>query len=333
MPERDLVSWNAVLSGYVNAGRIGEAKSFFREMPERNLLTWTVMISGLAQNGFGEEGLKLFNQMKLEGFEPCDYAFAGAIISCAGLGALEHGRQLHAQLVRYGFDSSLSTGNALITMYARCGVVEAARSVFLTMPYVDSVSWNAMIAALGQHGRGVQAIELFEEMLKEGILPDRITFLTVLSACSHAGLVIEGRRYFGLIKTMISDCHRNEICHRCTLKLTQVDFRSVANRYVAQLQLCCPQSPISYPPTRTAHAYITASGFRPRDEDEQRAAQVKGTNLKMAALPSIVVVLTEYNFNEIVLDETKDILVEFYAPCGLKFLMVRLAVLLKFEDY
>ncbi|KAF2325652.1 hypothetical protein GH714_032109 [Hevea brasiliensis] len=134
-------------------------------MPEKNILTWTVMISGLAQNGFGEEGLKLFNQMKILGFEPCDYAFAGAITSCAVLGTLEHGRQLHAQLVRFGFDSSLSAGNALITI-------------------------------TGQHGHGGQAIELFEEMLAEGILPDRITFLTVLSACSHAGLVKEGHHYF-----------------------------------------------------------------------------------------------------------------------------------------
>ncbi|EEF40651.1 pentatricopeptide repeat-containing protein, putative [Ricinus communis] len=196
MPVRDLVSWNTILSGYLNAGRMDEAKTFFEEMPEKNILSWVVMISGLAQNGFGEEGLKLFNQMKLRGFEPCDYAFAGAITSCSMLGLLEHGRQLHAQLVRFGFDSSLSAGNALITMYARCGVVEAARTLFLSMPCVDSVSWNAMIAALGQHGYGVQAIELFEEMLIEGILPDRITFLTVLSACSHAGLVKEGHRYF-----------------------------------------------------------------------------------------------------------------------------------------
>ncbi|KAG5558214.1 hypothetical protein RHGRI_008218 [Rhododendron griersonianum] len=126
MPVRDLVSWNAIVSTYLSDGQINEARSFFIEMPERNLLTWTVIISGMAQNGLGEEGLKLFNQMKLEGLKPCDYAFAGAISSCAVLAALEHGRQLHAQLVRLGFDSSLSAGNALITMYARCGVVEAA---------------------------------------------------------------------------------------------------------------------------------------------------------------------------------------------------------------
>ncbi|KAH7567181.1 hypothetical protein JRO89_XS07G0028200 [Xanthoceras sorbifolium] len=196
MQVRDLVSWNAILSAYVSGGRIEEAQSHFRNMRDRNLLTWNVMISGLAQNGFGEEGLKLFNKMKLEGLEPCDYAFAGAITSCSVLGSLDNGRQLHAQLVRFGFEASLSAGNALITMYARCGVVEAADCLFNTMPSVDSVSWNAMIAALGQHGRGAQAVELYERMLKEGILPDRITFLTILSACSHAGLVEDGRRYF-----------------------------------------------------------------------------------------------------------------------------------------
>lgn len=201
MPVRDLVSWNAILSGYVNARRIEEANSVFREMPERNMLTWTVMISGLAQNGLGEEGLKLFNQMKLEGLEPCDYAFAGAITSCAVLGSLDSGQQLHSQVIRLGHDASLSAGNALITMYARCGLVESAESVFLTMPYVDSVSWNAMIAALAQHGHGVEAIQLYEQMLKEDILPDRITFLTILSACSHAGLVKEGRHYFDTMCT------------------------------------------------------------------------------------------------------------------------------------
>lgn len=199
MSERDLVSWNAILSGYVTFGQIGNAQRIFNEMPARNLLTWTVMISGFAQNGLGEEGLKLFNRMREEGVTPCDYAFAGAIIACAGLGALEHGRQLHGQLIRSGFDSSVSAGNALVTMYARCGVVEAARVMFLTMPCADSVSWNATIAALGQHGHGTEALDLFECMLQEEISPDRITFLTVLSACSHAGLVKEGCDYFKLM--------------------------------------------------------------------------------------------------------------------------------------
>ncbi|KAJ8538339.1 hypothetical protein K7X08_014879 [Anisodus acutangulus] len=119
---KDLVWWNAVLSAY---------------MPEKNSLAWTVMISGFAQNGRGEESLKLFNQMRVNRIELCDYAFAGAITSCAVLATLETGCQLHAQLIQRGFDSSLSAGNALITFYGRSGVIEAARTVFLTIPCVD----------------------------------------------------------------------------------------------------------------------------------------------------------------------------------------------------
>ncbi|KAK4428255.1 Pentatricopeptide repeat-containing protein [Sesamum alatum] len=123
---KDLISWNAILSAYVSAGKIHEARSIFDKMSEKNMLSWTVMISGLAQHGLGEEALKFFNKMKSSGLEPCDYAFSGAITSCAVLAALEQGRQLHAQLIRLGFDSSLSAGNALITMYSRCGVLDAA---------------------------------------------------------------------------------------------------------------------------------------------------------------------------------------------------------------
>ncbi|KAK6160881.1 hypothetical protein DH2020_004262 [Rehmannia glutinosa] len=159
---KDLVSWNIILSAYVSVGKMHEAKSIFNEMSQKSMLSWTVMISGLAQHGFGEEALKLFNKMKSNGPEPCDYAFSGAITSCAVLASLEQGRQLHGQLIRLGFDSSLSAGNALITMYARCGVLDAAQSLFLTMPCLDSVSWNAMIAALGQHGHGAQALELLK---------------------------------------------------------------------------------------------------------------------------------------------------------------------------
>ncbi|GAB2232295.1 hypothetical protein Droror1_Dr00011327 [Drosera rotundifolia] len=196
MRVRDMVSWNTILSSYVNSGAVNEAKEFFTQMPTKNLLTWTVMISALAQNGLAEESLKLLNQMREGGFRPCDYAFASAVIACASLGAFDHGRQLHGQLIKLGYEVSLSAGNALITMYGRCGIMRDAYSIFFAMPFVDSVSWNAMIAALGQHGHGDQALEFFEQMLEEEFIPDRITFLTVLSACSHAGLVEQGQCYF-----------------------------------------------------------------------------------------------------------------------------------------
>ncbi|KAL9234713.1 hypothetical protein vseg_009551 [Gypsophila vaccaria] len=196
MPVKDIISWNSILSGYATAGKVLEAKEFFGRMSEKNHLSWAMMIAAYAQNGLGEEGVRLINQMRHEGFQPCDYCYAGAATACSNLGALDQGRQLHSQVIRLGYESSISMGNALITMYGRCGTVDDARLIFTTMPSVDSISWNAMIAAFGHHGYGAQALELYEQMLGVGIPPDRITFLTIITACSHSGLVHQGRRYF-----------------------------------------------------------------------------------------------------------------------------------------
>ncbi|KAG0488951.1 hypothetical protein HPP92_007762 [Vanilla planifolia] len=194
--KKDPVSWNALLSGYVNCGRINDARAIFEHMPRENQLPWMVMISGLVQDGLPEEALKLFNRMRVENVDPCDYTYAGTFSACGDIGALEHGRQHHGQLIGRGYESSNSAGNALMTMYAKCGAIEEAHLVFLEMSNVDSVSWNSIIAAFGHHGHGDDAIALFEGMLKENIYPDRLTFLTVLTACNHAGLVDEGIQYF-----------------------------------------------------------------------------------------------------------------------------------------
>ncbi|KMZ68129.1 Pentatricopeptide repeat-containing protein [Zostera marina] len=197
---KDTVSWNAMLSGYINAGLVDAGFAFFRDIPCKNMLSWTMMISCFAQNGFGEDALKLFTRMRIEGIKPCDFILSSAVSACAGLGALELGRQIHGLLLLSGYDSSNSTGNALVTMYAKCGMVEEAHHVFYSMSCLDYISWNAMIAALAQHGRGFEAIGFFKEMLHNRIRPDRITFLTILSACNHAGLVDQGLRYFDSMK-------------------------------------------------------------------------------------------------------------------------------------
>ncbi|XP_020575432.1 pentatricopeptide repeat-containing protein At1g25360 [Phalaenopsis equestris] len=193
---KDCVSWNAILSGYVNSGQMDDARAIFEVMPRDIQLPWTVMMSGLVQSGLPEEALKLLNRMKAEKVKPCDYTYAGAFSACGDLGALEHGRQLHGQLIGFGYESSNSAGNSLVTMYAKCGAIDEAHQVFLVMPNLDFVSWNSIIAAFAQHGHGNESIELFEMMINEGIQPDRLTFLTVLTACNHAGLVDEGFQYF-----------------------------------------------------------------------------------------------------------------------------------------
>jgi pentatricopeptide repeat protein len=200
MTLKDVVSWNTILSGYVESSCLDKAVEVFEEMPYKNELSWMVMVSGYVHGGFAEDALKLFNKMRSENVKPCDYTYAGAIAACGELGALKHGKQLHGHIVQLGFEGSNSAGNALITMYARCGAVKEAHLMFLVMPNIDSVSWNAMISALGQHGHGREALELFDRMVAEGIYPDRISFLTVLTACNHSGLVDEGFRYFESMK-------------------------------------------------------------------------------------------------------------------------------------
>jgi pentatricopeptide repeat protein len=197
---KDVVSWNTILSGYVESSCLNKAAEIFTEMPYKNELSWMMMVSGYVHGGLSEDALKLFNQMRTEDAKPCDYTYAGTIAACGELGALKHGKQLHGHLVQLGFEASNSAGNALITMYAKCGAVNDARLVFLVMPNVDSVSWNAMISALGQHGHGIEALQLFDQMVAEGIYPDRISYLTVLTACNHAGLVDEGFQYFESMK-------------------------------------------------------------------------------------------------------------------------------------
>ncbi|MQL94016.1 hypothetical protein Taro_026668 [Colocasia esculenta] len=190
---KDPVSWNAILSGFVDLGRISDARQVFDSMPSKSQVAWTVMISGLAQNGFGEEGVRLFSSMKSEGVQPCDYTFAGALTACAALGALEHGCQLHAQLIRSGYEASNSAANALLTMYAKCGSVEAAHLVFLIMPNLDSVSWNAMVAALGQHGQGSlveEGLRYFSVLQRDyGISPGEDHYAQVIDLLGRSGQV------------------------------------------------------------------------------------------------------------------------------------------------
>eukprot|EP01018_Ginkgo_biloba_P029860 Gb_06975 [translate_table: standard] len=196
MPILNVVSWTAMIAGYIKYGSIEYARQLFNRMPERDVVSWTAMIVGYAQNGVDKEALELFEQMLQSGPKPNSFTFASVFSVFASVAALEQGKQVHAHTIRIGLDSHLSVGNSLVTMYAKCGNIEDARQMFDQLPERDSVSWTAIIAGTAQHGFGEEALQLFEKMLRAGMKPDHITFLGVLAACSHAGLVDEGRRYF-----------------------------------------------------------------------------------------------------------------------------------------
>eukprot|EP01018_Ginkgo_biloba_P030680 Gb_05647 [translate_table: standard] len=202
MPERDVASWNSMIAGYVQNERIEDARQLFDRMPRRNVVSWTAIITGYMQSGLGEEALTIFSQMQQTGIKPEQATFTSILNACASLAALEQGKQLHDYIIKVGFHSDIFVGSALISMYAKCGCISNARQTFDNIPERDVVSWNAMLAGYGQHGCGNEALQIFEEMHRAGMKPNDVTFIGILSACSHAGLVDEGLHYFD---SMIQD--------------------------------------------------------------------------------------------------------------------------------
>jgi pentatricopeptide repeat protein len=201
--QRDVFSWTAMVSGYAKCGSIEEARQMFDRMPHKNVVSWNAMIAAYAQHGhgyahhrYGEEALSLFCQMLRHGMKPDQLTFASILSSCAGLAALEQGKQVHSHIIKIEFESYVILETALVDMYAKSGRIETARQVFDEMSQKDVVSWNVMIAGYGKHGKAQDGLELFEQMQEAGVTPTSITFVSVLSACSHAGLVDEGWHYF-----------------------------------------------------------------------------------------------------------------------------------------
>eukprot|EP01018_Ginkgo_biloba_P004466 Gb_36636 [translate_table: standard] len=196
MHKRNVIAWNAMIAGYAQNGHLDEALKLFRRMPEPDEVTWSSMIAGYAQNGQCDEALDIFCQMQGKGIKPNNFTFGSVVKACASLAALEHGKQVHAHIIITGFESDFVVGNALVGMHAKCGNIEDAFQVFEKMPTRNVVSWSTMIVGCAQHGQGKKALKLFEQMLVAGMRPNEITFVGVLYACSHTGLVDEGRFYF-----------------------------------------------------------------------------------------------------------------------------------------
>ncbi|XP_057865522.1 pentatricopeptide repeat-containing protein At2g13600 [Cryptomeria japonica] len=196
LPDRTVVASTAMVTGYVRNERVDKASELFWRMTERNVVSWNAMIAGYAQNGHNEEAVKLFVQMRCWGNSPNQSTFSAVLSACGNLAALEKGRHIHGLIIKTLFKLGVFVGNALTTMYAKCGVIEDARRVFDRVTEQNVVTWNALIAGYAQHGEGEETLNLFEQMQKVGMKPNHVTFLCVLSACSHAGLVCEGQHYF-----------------------------------------------------------------------------------------------------------------------------------------
>eukprot|EP01018_Ginkgo_biloba_P018940 Gb_33111 [translate_table: standard] len=194
--DSDAFIGSALVDMYAKCGVVEDARQLFDKMAEPDGVSWNAMIAGYTQNMQGEEALKLFQQMKQVGTKPSRFTFSSILSACGSLAVVEQGKQVHSEIIRTGFDSNVFVESALVDMYAKCGSIEEARQVFDKMQDRNTVSWTAMITGYAQNGRGNDALQLFEQMLLGGMKPDHISFVGVLSACNHAGLVDEGRHYF-----------------------------------------------------------------------------------------------------------------------------------------
>ncbi|XP_010241667.1 PREDICTED: pentatricopeptide repeat-containing protein At1g62260, mitochondrial [Nelumbo nucifera] len=196
MQDPDTRSWNLMISGHAQEGNMELACYFFNRMPQKSLVSWNSMIAGFEQSGDYEEAIQLFLQMLAEGETPDKHTLSSLLSVCAGLTALYQGMQIHQQVIKTVV-ADIPINNSLVTMYSRCGAIVEAQAIFDEMKMQrDVVSWNAMIGGYAYHGFAKEALELFGEMKRMKVQPTYITFISVLNACAHAGLVEEGRREF-----------------------------------------------------------------------------------------------------------------------------------------
>ncbi|CAA7059238.1 unnamed protein product [Microthlaspi erraticum] len=205
MSERNVVSWTALLSGYAKSGDISNAVALFEEMPERDVPSWNAILAACTQNGHFVEAISLFRRMINEprvGVRPNEVTLVCVLSACAQTGTLQLAKGIHAFAYRRALSSDVFVSNSLVDLYGKCGNLEEASSVFKMTNKKSLTAWNSMINCFALHGRSEEAIAVFEEMIKlnsNEIKPDHITFIGLLNACTHGGLVSKGRDYFDLM--------------------------------------------------------------------------------------------------------------------------------------
>lgn len=189
---------NSMIDMYCKSGLVDSACAVFDQVKHRSVVTWNSMLCGFSQNGNSLEAISLFDYMYRNSLETNEVTFLGLIQACSSVGSLEKGKWVHHKLILCGL-SDLYTETALVDMYAKCGDLDTAETVFKAISNKSIVSWSSMINAYGMHGRIGSAIATFNQMVESGTKPNEVVFMNVLSACGHSGSVQEGKFYFNLM--------------------------------------------------------------------------------------------------------------------------------------
>lgn len=193
----------AILSMYSKLGFMDSARRLFGEMPNRDVVSWNCIIDGYARSGHKEESMALLQVMKSEDMEPNSATLVGLLSTCASAGALGIGQCIHEFIEEEHMELNADLGTALIDMYSKCGLTNKAVEIFNQTQNKDTMCWTAMIVGFGVNGQGENAVQLFHKMVELGVKPNEVTFLAVLNACSHGGLVMEGKKFF---ESWIREC-------------------------------------------------------------------------------------------------------------------------------
>ncbi|KAL0460976.1 UNVERIFIED_CONTAM: Pentatricopeptide repeat-containing protein, mitochondrial [Sesamum latifolium] len=196
MEEKTMVSWTTMVMGYAKFGYLDAARRLFNAMPEKDVVPWNAMISAYVQAGRGKEALSLFHEMQAMKVEPDEVTMVSCLSACAQLGALDVGIWIHHYIEKHNLLLNVVLATALVDMYAKCGKIMKALQVFHEIPGRNALTYTAIIGGLALHGDAQDALSYFLEMIDAGLTPDEVTFLGVLSACCHGGLVEEGRKIF-----------------------------------------------------------------------------------------------------------------------------------------
>ncbi|KAL6220615.1 hypothetical protein ACLB2K_008371 [Fragaria x ananassa] len=202
MRERDVVSWTELIAAYAKSGDMGSARELFEELSLKDMVAWTAMVTGYAQNLMPREALDCFERMRGAGVGIDEVTLLGVVSACAQLGVCRYANWVRgiAEVSGFGPAENVLVGSALIDMYAKCGSLDDAYEIFLGMKQRNVFSFSSMIWGLAVHGNANAAIELFHEMLTTDVRPNRVTFIGVLTACSHAGMVDQGRQLFATME-------------------------------------------------------------------------------------------------------------------------------------
>ncbi|KFK26721.1 hypothetical protein AALP_AA8G284300 [Arabis alpina] len=196
---------NLIIESLMKTGEYGLANKVVRRACDRNVITWNLMIGGYVRNVQYEEALKTLRDMlSFSDIKPNKFTFSSALAACARLGNLHHAKWVHSLMLNAGIELNPILCSALVDVFAKCGDIETSREIFYSVKRNDVSIWNAMITGFATHGLATEAIRVFSEMEAENVSPDSITLLGLLTACSHCGLLEEGKEYFDLMSRRFS---------------------------------------------------------------------------------------------------------------------------------